>query len=297
MSLSSKTKNLIWGQFAGKCAICRKSTIHENNSNKKSLYGEIAHIAGEKPNSARHNPNMSDEQRNHPDNLMLLCANHHTIIDKEENISEYSIEKLNNIKKEFLSWLNSRLINLQTEKIKIHYLFFINIPRLLEISLHNRQNLDLRFYQKNVPLHQQGFNFIYVMESARNLLTKLHIESINFKTIQYISEKYIGQLVYTEQIQFRTKNIFKRNYETNNQITGDLSKDPHIYHKHANGWKLIMLTNPDWITTSSGLTYFSPTGGVSNFTSLFRVTSIDFENNIMFASPIIVGLSPGPFDM
>ena len=85
MALSQKTKNLIWGQFAGRCAICKEKVIHKNNSGDQSLYGEVAHIIGEKNGSARFTNNLDLNYRNSEDNLLLLCANHHTIIDKEEN--------------------------------------------------------------------------------------------------------------------------------------------------------------------------------------------------------------------
>lgn len=46
-----------------------------------SVRADIAHIRGEKPGSARYAPDMTDEERNSQDNLMLLCPNHHRQID------------------------------------------------------------------------------------------------------------------------------------------------------------------------------------------------------------------------
>lgn len=43
---------------------------------------DLAHIRGEKPGAARYAPDMSDEERNAVDNLMLLCPNHHREIDR-----------------------------------------------------------------------------------------------------------------------------------------------------------------------------------------------------------------------
>ena len=42
--------------------------------------GEYAHIKGERPGSARHDPNLADTQA--ADNLLLICPNCHTQIDK-----------------------------------------------------------------------------------------------------------------------------------------------------------------------------------------------------------------------
>lgn len=52
--------------------------------------GEAAHIAGAKPNAARYDTSMTDDERASIDNGIWLCANCHTIIDKN-NGEGYSI--------------------------------------------------------------------------------------------------------------------------------------------------------------------------------------------------------------
>jgi hypothetical protein len=42
---------------------------------------EIAHICGAKPGSARYDPSMTDEERRHFSNLILLCKPHHKTVD------------------------------------------------------------------------------------------------------------------------------------------------------------------------------------------------------------------------
>lgn len=64
----------------------------------KSIIGEICHIEGEKKGSTRYNPNMSDEQRNNIDNLILLCPTHHTMVDK--NPQQYTTDNLKKMKYE-----------------------------------------------------------------------------------------------------------------------------------------------------------------------------------------------------
>ena len=59
--------------------------------------GEVAHIAGLRPGSPRYDPNMTDDQRNHYDNLIYLCPTHHTLIDKQAQ--NYSVEKLREMKR------------------------------------------------------------------------------------------------------------------------------------------------------------------------------------------------------
>jgi hypothetical protein len=45
---------------------------------------EAAHIRGEKLGAARYDSSMTDEERDNVRNLMYLCTDHHTIIDKVE---------------------------------------------------------------------------------------------------------------------------------------------------------------------------------------------------------------------
>jgi len=46
--------------------------------------GEAAHIAGEKETSARYDPRMTDAERDHYDNLIYMCRDHHAQIDAQE---------------------------------------------------------------------------------------------------------------------------------------------------------------------------------------------------------------------
>ncbi len=62
------------------------------------MIGEAAHIVGERPESARHDESLSEEQRNHYDNLIYLCRDHHAQIDKQE--AEFPVDRLHQIKTE-----------------------------------------------------------------------------------------------------------------------------------------------------------------------------------------------------
>lgn len=62
------------------------------------ILGEAAHIAGEQPNAARFDASMTDDQRNHFSNLIYLCGDHHTQIDKQHH--HFPIDALYRIKAE-----------------------------------------------------------------------------------------------------------------------------------------------------------------------------------------------------
>lgn len=50
---------------------------------KGHFLGEIAHIAGLNPGSPRYDENMTDVERNDNGNLIVLCKNHHGIVDTD----------------------------------------------------------------------------------------------------------------------------------------------------------------------------------------------------------------------
>lgn len=59
------------------------------------LIGQVCHIEAAEPNGQRFNPNMTNEQRRQPSNLMLMCYPHHVITN---DVDEYPTPRLWKIK-------------------------------------------------------------------------------------------------------------------------------------------------------------------------------------------------------
>jgi len=66
----------------------------------ETIVSKICHIEAASPNGARWNPNMDDDQRRHPDNLILLCDECHSMIDNKENEVKYPVLLLKQWKKQ-----------------------------------------------------------------------------------------------------------------------------------------------------------------------------------------------------
>lgn len=84
MTVKDKTKTIIWARAAGCCEYrgCNESLIGDLVSgHEDATFGFIAHIVAEKATGPRGDPVRSPLLVNDPDNLMLLCANHHKLID------------------------------------------------------------------------------------------------------------------------------------------------------------------------------------------------------------------------
>ncbi len=100
MSVSPKTKVLLAFRSGDHCAFpgCNKALTIDGEHSAPVVTGEAAHIAGEKEGSARYDPSMTDEQRNDYRNLIYLCGDHHTQIDKQE--ADFSVQLLHDMKAE-----------------------------------------------------------------------------------------------------------------------------------------------------------------------------------------------------
>lgn len=98
MSVSYPTKLLLAFRSGDRCAFpdCGKTLTVDGTQSNPVVTGEAAHIAGEKAGAARYDASMTDEQRDHYNNLIFLCGDHHTQIDKRE--AEFPVEHLHGFK-------------------------------------------------------------------------------------------------------------------------------------------------------------------------------------------------------
>lgn len=84
MAIKSQDKTILIIKSGGLCGICNQALISSGVESDKPI-GEIAHIKGDKLGSARHDADMSDDDRNSYNNLFYLCPSCHTKIDKDES--------------------------------------------------------------------------------------------------------------------------------------------------------------------------------------------------------------------
>jgi hypothetical protein len=143
-----------------------------------------------------------------------------------------------------------------------------------------------------------GWELNHLTLAYRATLENISIASIAAERIQFAHEGYVGQFVSFDRLRFRTKNLPKEQPvgSAKFQFTGDLSKDPHIYHEFPS-WTLVLNINPRWITTDTAYGLFRPSGGHSLFTGFSRITDVDLENGRMTATALAVGQPVPRFDI
>ncbi|PFY80043.1 hypothetical protein [Bacillus toyonensis] len=110
MGISVKTRKLLWGKSANRCALsqCRiELVMDEMSTDNPSIIGEECHIIAKEDDGPRGNSNFPKDKRDLYDNLVLMCNIHHKIIDDQEQL--YTVEKLKEIKKDHEEWVRNSL--------------------------------------------------------------------------------------------------------------------------------------------------------------------------------------------
>jgi len=87
--------NLLFAYSAGYCAFPNCGTrciANATEMDREAIFGEIAHIVAHGDRGPRCDPDFPNELRDRHENLILLCANHHAIVDAQD--STYTTEDL-----------------------------------------------------------------------------------------------------------------------------------------------------------------------------------------------------------
>lgn len=128
MSILLKTHKLLWGRSGNTCAMpdCRNVLIaDETETDDESIIGDEAHIVARSEEGPRGISELTPEERDKYDNLVLLCRKHHKVIDDQPNF--YTVEKLKEIKKQHEEWVKSSLrIDKGKEKDELSYASYID---------------------------------------------------------------------------------------------------------------------------------------------------------------------------
>lgn len=99
-SIPNKVSNLLWAKSAGRCQYegCNK-VLYEDILTKHSYNSAyIAHIVADSEKGPRGDKELSNKLSRDIDNLMLLCDEHHRLVDKID-VEGHTVERLLSMKK------------------------------------------------------------------------------------------------------------------------------------------------------------------------------------------------------
>ena len=94
-----KVRVLLWAKSAGRCEFdgCNKPLWRDGLTQIEMNFADVAHIIGDSPDGPRGDVVLSAEYCNDVSNLMLMCPEHHRMIDRITKM--YSDEVLRQMKK------------------------------------------------------------------------------------------------------------------------------------------------------------------------------------------------------
>ncbi len=110
MGISTRDHKKLWGRAGNRCSMseCRRELVDaQETTDEDSIIGEECHIVARKQSGPRGKSKLLKAERDYYSNLILMCRNHHKIID--DMVSMYSVTKLKQIKQEHEEWVRHSL--------------------------------------------------------------------------------------------------------------------------------------------------------------------------------------------
>jgi len=201
--MGSPTRKTIKRLFAlsrNQCAFPGCSSLLTDLSSDRTI-GEICHIKAQRPNAPRYDPNQGDSDRHAFENLILLCPNHHNLIDSD--VDFYTVERLKQIKSEHE---RGKLRNPEVSDDLLNRLINYNddLTRIENEKQTQRYNHDLDVFRRS--------DMILNETNLRNALTSL-----------------FDQHLYNDRFRIAVTNYCDFCSESQNQYIDKILKQSSIY--------------------------------------------------------------------
>lgn len=119
--IAKAVERIVVARSGGMCELCGAHMLEDDK-----MIGELAHIRGNRPGSARYDPGMSESQKNSPENLILLCPTCHTQIDRRPG--KYMAARLREMRQRHTDRLE-RVVGIAMPDIEFPELDDIPVPK------------------------------------------------------------------------------------------------------------------------------------------------------------------------
>ncbi len=141
--IPEKTKIILWGKSGGRCEYegCNKPLWLDSLTKSEFNTAYIAHIIADQPNGPRGDAELSDNLKNDISNLMLMCDEHHRLIDRED-VDGHPVERLREMKNKHEKRIEI-LTSITDEKQSHILLYGANV---------GRQNAPLSYEKSSVAM-------------------------------------------------------------------------------------------------------------------------------------------------
>jgi 5-methylcytosine-specific restriction endonuclease McrA len=132
MSITDRTRKILWGRSGNLCAYCRRVLVEDGDElSDESVVGDECHMIGEKPGAARGHIGIGRDDLDEYDNLVLLCKVHHKLVDDQPQT--YPVDRLREMKAAHESWVKEKLARKPGGK-QPHFALLLRIKTGKELS-------------------------------------------------------------------------------------------------------------------------------------------------------------------
>lgn len=184
-----KIQNILWAISAGRCQFkgCHKCLFEELKTKKRTNLSNIAHIIADSPDGPRGDANLSNALKNNLDNLMLLCRDHHKLIDDNDHWEDYPVRLLQTWKKEHENWI-ANVLQLKPEHNTLVLGMFSNIgfdakPLFHKDNLHKAIESNGNYPRTSEPIIVD-YTYLHLNDKSSNYWTLLENELKHELTLQ-----------------------------------------------------------------------------------------------------------------
>ncbi len=218
---------MLWGRSANRCAMpeCRRTLVEdETETDDPSIVGDEAHIVAREEDGPRGHSDLSPEQRDKFDNLVLMCKIHHKVIDDQPK--EYTVERLHQIKQDHLDWIDANL-NPDKDKQKDEEIYATYVDKVADMAdFENWKNWTSDIFgngQPQIPVERfdklASLNEYLLSRTWPKRYDKLERAFINFRVVLNdfltVFSKYREKIGTDDYPIYNTEKIYKRlsNYD------------------------------------------------------------------------------------
>lgn len=226
-TINPNTLRVLYAHSGNQCAFpdCCLPIFEDNNQ----LTGECCHIEAFSKNGPRYNENLSVEERNGYDNLILLCARHHKIIDGEPET--FPVDYLKGIKQHHEAKFSAENIKLTQDMMfqlqECSKRFWNEIAQI-----HKKDNTGLhRYLDPNLSINElmdtveENFNQIeHIMEDFEHSDNNLMID------LKYLCKRLGWNFEKSDEIPYFENPFYNRNWDLHNLGRPNIINQARLYY-------------------------------------------------------------------
>lgn len=232
MGIGLKTRKMLWGRSGNRCALptCRRELVEdESETDDASIVGDEAHIVAREEDGPRGKSELTPEQRDKYQNLILMCKVHHKLIDDQP--LKYTVSKLQEIKQDHIDWVNKNLSpDIDKQKDEEKYALYVDKwiqladinnwkawtsgifaggqPSISKNKLDKLKELNVYLLSRVWPKRYENLEFAFinfriVLTDFINVFEKYKTKIGSDDDITYYTEKIYSTNGYLEQKQYQ----------------------------------------------------------------------------------------------